>query len=140
MEIVLTNLPEEKRRLLQSLELFAHEHELPAKVVQAADLALEEHLTNIMSYAFDEASLHRITVRLQVQDQCLVIQVEDDGRPFNPLERPCVDTAVPLHAKPIGGLGIHLMRQFMDELEYRREANRNVLCMRKRFQPFPTRS
>lgn len=139
MEIVLTNLPEEKQRLLRGLQLFAREHELPAEVLQAADLALEEHLTNIMSYAYDEASLHRIQVRLLVQEECLEIEVEDDGKPFNPLERPRVDTTVPLQAKPIGGLGIHLMRQFMDELAYRRESNRNILCMRKRFQLLPRR-
>ncbi len=56
----------------------------------------------------------------------------DNGCPFNPLDRPEVDTAIPLDEKPIGGLGVHLMRRFMDELDYRREDGRNVFRMRKK--------
>jgi len=58
--------------------------------------------------------------------------VEDDARPFNPLERAPVDTTVPLDQKPLGGLGIHMIRHSMDELEYRRDGGRNILTMRKR--------
>ena len=108
---------------------------MPAVVVRAADLALEEHLTNVMNYAYDDAQPHQIRVRLAVEQGHLLIEVEDDGKPFNPLQASEVDTSVPLEQKPIGGLGIHLMRRFMDELHYHREGNRNVLGMRKRLDP-----
>jgi len=58
--------------------------------------------------------------------------VEDDGKPFDPTQAPVVDTSLPLEKKPIGGLGIHLIRRAMDEMSYRRQANRNVLRMVKR--------
>jgi len=62
--------------------------------------------------------------------RCLVI--EDDAGPFNPLDAPAVDTSLPLEQKPLGGLGILLIRKSVDELEYRRSGNRNVLVMKNR--------
>ena len=132
MEIVLKNRPEEKPRLLQALEVFAAEHRLPAKARQAADLALEEHVTNVLKYAYSDTALHEIRVRLSCDERALHVEVEDDGRAFNPLEVPPVDTSVPLEQRSLGGLGVHLMRQFMDALDYRREGGRNILRMSKR--------
>ena len=63
------------------------------------------------------------------------MDVEDDGTPFDPLAAPPVDTSLPLGDKPIGGLGVHLMRQFMDELSYARADGKNMLRMRKRIGP-----
>jgi anti-sigma regulatory factor (Ser/Thr protein kinase) len=134
LEIVLTNRPGEKPRLLKALEAFAAEHRLPAKVFQAADLALEEHVTNVLHYAYADTALHKICVRLSCDELALLVEVEDDGRAFNPLDQPRVDTSVPLEQRPVGGLGIHLMRQFMDTLDYRREGGRNILRMTKRLE------
>jgi anti-sigma regulatory factor (Ser/Thr protein kinase) len=134
LEIVLTNRPEEKPRLLRALEAFAAEHRLPAKVLQAADLVLEEHVTNVLQYAYADTSLHEIRVRLSCDEGALHVEVEDDGRAFNPLEAPPVDTSIPMEERPIGGLGIHLMRRFMDGLDYRREGARNILRMTKRLE------
>ena len=132
MELILQNRPEEKQRLLSALEEFSQEHHLPAAVVQAVDLALEEHVTNVMAYAYEDAAPHDIRIRLRVENQSLQIEVEDDGVAYNPLSRPPVDTSVPLEEKPIGGLGVHLIRSLMDEVDYRREAGKNVLRMMKR--------
>lgn len=132
MEIVLQNQPEEKPRLLEALKTFAAEHHLPAKVRQAVDLALEEHLTNVMRYAYADTACHEIRIHLSCDARTLHVEVEDDGRAFNPVEAPAVDTSIPLEQRPIGGLGIHFMRQFMDTLEYRHEGGRNILRMTKR--------
>ncbi len=132
MEITLKNRPEEKRRLLAALESFVGTHQLPKAVFQAADLVLEEHLTNVMSYAYDDRQEHEIRVRLEAGDSQLVIEVEDDGRAFDPTQVPEVDTSLPLDQRPIGGLGIHLIRRCMDEARYLRRANRNVLRLIKR--------
>jgi len=134
LEIVLTNRPEERPRLLQALEAFAAEHRLPAKVLRAADLALEEHMTNVFNHAYADAALHEIRVRLSCDGGALCVEVEDDGRAFNPLEAPSADTSIPLEERSIGGLGIHLMRRYMDELDYRRESGRNILRMTKRLE------
>lgn len=132
VEVLLTNQPKERQRLAALLETFAHEQRLPAAVLQAADLALEEHLTNVMSYGYTGAGRHEILVRLQVKEGWLLVEVSDDGEAFNPLERPPADLSLPLEQRPIGGLGVHLMRQYMDDLAYERVAGRNVLRMKKR--------
>jgi len=106
-------------------------------MVQAADLCLEEHLTNVIEYGLGDSGQHQIAVRFALEQNFFVVEVKDDGKAFDPLQRPEVNTAVPLEDKPVGGLGIHLMRRFMDELAYRRESGRNVLTMRKRL-PAPT--
>ena len=132
VQVRLTNQPKEKQRLLRSLQEFAQTQKLPAPVLQAADLALEEHLTNVMNYGYADTRSHEILVRMEIVDGAFQIEVEDDGQPFNPLARPPVNTSIPLEDRPIGGLGIHLIRQYMDEVAYRREGDRNVLQMRKR--------
>ena len=132
MEIVLTNQPAQRRDLVAALEAFARQHQLAASIRQAADLALEEHLTNIVRYGYEDARPHEVRVRLGLEEGCLVIEVQDDGKAFDPLQIPKVDTSVPLESKPVGGLGIHLIRSFMDEVKYCRQAGCNILRMRKR--------
>ena len=105
---------------------------MPASATQAAELALEEHLTNVFNYGYSDNVVHEIIVRFSVNDDWFQIEIEDDGRRFNPLERPPVDTSMPLEQRPIGGLGIHLIRKFMDELDYQRVDGKNVLRMRKK--------
>jgi anti-sigma regulatory factor (Ser/Thr protein kinase) len=134
LEIILTNQPGEAQRLFKALEEFAAEHDLPAKAVQAADLALEEHVTNVLNHGYTDTAPHEICVRLSCIDRLFAIEVKDDGRPFNPLEQPEVDTTIPLEERPMGGLGIHLMRKFMDSLEYRRVGEHNLLRMTKRLE------
>ena len=137
MQVSLINQPNEKRKLQEALQEFARDHRLSKKVLQAADLSLEEHLTNVMNYGFDDARVHEILVRLEIADGELQIEIEDDGRSFNPLKAPEPDLHLPLSERPVGGLGIHLIRKFMDGLGYRREGNRNVFRMCKRLEPSP---
>jgi anti-sigma regulatory factor (Ser/Thr protein kinase) len=132
VQVSLTNSPREKQKLLQALQEFARDHRLPEKVLQAADLSLEEHLTNVMNYGFHDSQVHQILVRLEMVDGGFQIEVEDDGKAFNPLDYPGPDLNLPASERPIGGLGIHLIRQFMDQLGYRREGGRNIFQMRKK--------
>jgi anti-sigma regulatory factor (Ser/Thr protein kinase) len=89
---------------------------------------LEEHLTNLATHG----GAHEMLVKCSVEGDYLLIEVEDDGAAYDPCSRAPVDVTVPLDQKPIGGLGIHLMKQFLDELNYVRRAGRNVLTMKKR--------
>lgn len=73
-----------------------------------------------------------MVVEFRVENGFLTVEVEDDGSAFDPLSRGPVDTSIPLEKKPIGGLGIHLMREMLDKLSYYQRADRNVLEMRKR--------
>ena len=134
VELILTNEPDDRKRLHSALEEFAAEHSISAKALRAADLALEEYLTNVFTHGFEQRGAHAAVIRMAVDAPWLKIEVEDEGKPFNPLEHPKVDTTKPLAEKEIGGLGIHLMRQFMDDLDYRRSGRTNLLTMRKRLE------
>lgn len=131
-ELTLRNQQSEVSRLQDQLESFARKHGLPARVLHDVQLALEEHLANILSHAYEDALEHLINVCAQLSATELRIRVEDDGRPFNPLDRPEPDLSQPIEERPIGGLGIHMMRKSVDGMEYRREGGRNFLVMTKR--------
>jgi serine/threonine-protein kinase RsbW len=73
-------------------------------------------------------------VRLDVEPAEVRVEVEDDGRPFNPLEAPDADTTSPLEERPIGALGIHLVRKLTDGLDYKRQADKNLLTLKKKLQ------
>ncbi len=129
--IVLPNQLTELERVAREVEAFGAAHGIAAKPIFDVTLALDEILTNVISYGYPQGGEHVITVRLAVQAAELVIEVEDDGRPFNPLTVAPPDLEQSPQQRPIGGLGLHLVRQMMDRLEYRREQNKNFLVMIK---------
>ena len=131
-ELTLPNQRSEIARLQDQLESFAHQHGLAARALHDAQLALEEHLTNVLSHGYDDTLEHQIRVRVQLNKPELRIEVEDDGVPFNPLAQPAPDISKPIEERPIGGLGIHMMRKSLDGMEYRREYGKNILTMTKR--------
>lgn len=128
----LKNEISEIERMSQAVEEFGQDHNLPSQVLFDMNLALEEIVTNVISYGFVDDGEHHIVIRLSLHQGVLTAAVEDDGRPFNPLEAPISGTDAPLEKGPMGGFGIHLVRKAMDEIEYRRENNRNILVMSKK--------
>jgi len=115
-----------------ALDELATRHRLPARCVARLHLAIEEHLANIIAHGGYPGPTGTITVRFELEPDALRVEIEDDAGPFNPLDAPAVDTSLPLEQKPLGGLGILLIRKSVDELEYRRSGNRNVLVMKNR--------
>ena len=134
VEVSLRHLRSEIPLVHQALDELAARHGLSARSVARLHLALEEHLANIISHGGKSGGTGAITVRFALEPSVLRAEIEDDASPFNPLETPEVDTTLPLEKKPLGGLGIHLIRKSVDELEYRRADNRNVLVMKIRFE------
>lgn len=128
--VELKNSLSEIARLKRIVDEFARRHQIEAQTLRNMDLALDEILTNIISYGYDEGGEHRIVIRLALEQGKWTVEVEDDGRPFNPLTAPAPDTKQLLEERPIGGLGIHLVRKNIDELDYRRQQDRNILIMR----------
>ena len=131
VEIKLNNKLSELGRLNQSLTEFGARHGLAPSLVHDLNLALEEILTNIISYGYTDNREHEIRVSFSMQPGAVRIDVEDDGQPFNPLEAPEADTTKPLEERTIGGLGIHLVRKLMNGLEYQRQEGKNLLVMKK---------
>ncbi len=135
LTLKLKNDLSELERASTTLDEFGHQHAIPAAALFDLHLALDEILTNVMSYGYDDDAQHEIVVHLSASPDCppyhVEIRVEDDGRPFNPLAAAPPDVQASIADRPVGGLGIYLVRRVMDDLEYRRQQGKNMLVMRK---------
>ena len=130
-KVTLVNKLSESERLSKIIEDFAEEKNLSLKLLFEINVALDEILTNIVSYAYNDKAEHKILVRLFSLKDGLKIQVEDEGIAFNPLQRAEPDITKSVMERPIGGLGIHMVRKLVDELKYKRENNKNILTLIK---------
>ena len=88
---------------------------------------MEEIVTNIVKYAHGDDRPHEIAVSISLVAGQAVLCIEDDGRPFNPLAAPPPDTEGPIQQRPVGGLGIHLVREMSESIGYRRIEGKNRL-------------
>ena len=131
MNLVVVNDISEVERLHRSVSQFCREQGLSSEIEGNLGLALEEILVNVIRHGHPEGGKHEIQVQLSLEQDCVIATVEDDGIAFNPLEAPEPDLDSPIETRPIGGLGIHLVRKITDGLEYRRHEGRNRLVMRK---------
>jgi anti-sigma regulatory factor (Ser/Thr protein kinase) len=129
--IQIKNRISEITQVSQSLSDFCTKHQLPKKTMNDLDLALDEILNNIINYGYDDQSEHEISIQLYLAEEYILLTVIDDGRKFNPMDVPSADTESSLQERPIGGLGIHLLRNVMDEVDYKYEKNKNCLTMKK---------
>lgn len=128
---VLKNRLTELETLRACLEQFAEIHELPPRATFETNLALDELVTNIISYGYTDDCEHDIRIDMTLTDGILTLRVVDDGEPFNPLEAAPPDLDSPLEERAVGGLGIHLVRKVMDDVHYRRDGRANVLTLTK---------
>ena len=134
MLITLKNNISEIERLANAVIQFGHENKFSDKVIFDVNLALEEVVNNVISYAYKDNNEHQINISMELEGQVLVLKVEDDGTPFNPLAAPEPDIDKPLEEREPGGLGLFFVRNMTDELEYKREKDRNILIMKKKIQ------
>lgn len=94
-------------------------------------LASEEALVNVINYAYpDKYGNIEITYEVK-EDKRFVVEIIDWGIPFDPLSLPKPDVEAPIEKRKVGGLGIYLIRTIMDEVNYRRDQNRNILTLTK---------
>ncbi len=121
----------ELNTLCRHLEDCGNAMELPQKCLFEINLGLDELFTNIISYGFDDGIEHQIKFSLAKEQETLVVQVEDDGKPFNPLEATGPEVSQDLDTINIGGLGIHLVKKMMDEIDYQRVEGKNRLVLKK---------
>lgn len=132
LEVAVDNRLDEIERLSHLVEEFGRAHALSDDVIHALNLALDELITNVIVHGYEDAQPHPISVRLWRDDDTVGVEMEDDGRAFNPLEVPPPDLDAPIEERKVGGLGLFLVRAMMDQVEYRREQDRNIVTLRKR--------
>ena len=98
------------------------------------NLAIEEAVVNVMKYAYPSGTKGNVNIEAQANDVRLKFTITDSGMPFDPTVQTEVDTTLSAEERPIGGLGIHLVRQIMDSINYERVEGQNVLTLRKKLK------
>ena len=132
--IVLSNDTQEVLRLNAFTEEVCRAVELdPLKTAQVK-VAIEEAVVNVMQYAYPSGYRGEVTIEAASNGVRLKFTIIDGGKPFDPTVQAEVDTSLSAKERNIGGLGIHIMRQNMDSINYERIDNLNVLTLRKKLR------
>jgi len=134
LSIRMKNELAELQKVNQALEQFGELHQLPSGVSNVVSLALDEIITNIVSHGYQDHEEHYIDIRISLEQGMLNVVIEDDGVGFNPLGIDSPDTSSALEDRPIGGLGIHLVRNVMDDVSYAFRNERNRLVLTKKLE------
>jgi anti-sigma regulatory factor (Ser/Thr protein kinase) len=134
LSMVLINRRQELAHLGERVDQFGKECGLPKDETARVNLVLDEIVSNIIKYGYDDAQEHQILVSVALEGDLLTISIDDDGKPFNPLEIPPPDLELSIEERPIGGLGLFLVKSIVDTLQYRRERDHNILTLKKRIR------
>jgi PAS domain S-box-containing protein len=118
----------------QEFQKFAEEHGIPVDIGRRISILFDDLLSNVISYAFPDDEAHEIEIRTELATNRLTVTISDDGIPFNPLGAGTPDTDLPLDKRALGGLGIHLIRNLVDDMSYQRRVERNVLTLVKHIE------
>ena len=100
--------------------------------IMQINLAIEEAVVNVMNYAYPEGTKGDITIEAKSNGTEMIFIISDTGKPFDPTAKPEVDITKSAEDRAIGGLGIHLIRQIMDRINYERIDGHNILTLIKK--------
>ena len=121
----------ELKKLRQHLNNFGQFNGITENCIFEINICLDELFTNIVSYGFTDDLEYLIRFTISMDDDVLTVNVEDEGIPFNPLEKQDPEfPADPINIK-IGGLGIYIVKKIMDDIHYRRSGGKNRLTLKK---------
>ena len=129
VEITLDGSMSELSRLAREIASFCSAHGLGEDPEFQLNLVLEELFTNSVEHGGCAGVSGCVAIRLEQSDGVVRVEFRDRGAPYNPLDAPRPDLAVPLADRAIGGLGVHFVRQMMQNLQYDRAGDWNRLSM-----------
>lgn len=132
LSLVLRNDLSELKRMSEAVSAWCRDNGLSSAAEFHINLALDEIVSNVIRYGWKDSDEHHLDVRLVVLNGEATLEIEDDAAPFNPLEAPAPDLDRHVDERPVGGLGIHLVRQVMDGLGYQRLDGKNQLVLKKK--------
>jgi sigma-B regulation protein RsbU (phosphoserine phosphatase) len=135
--ITLTNDIQQVPQLADFVDMVCEEVGMDMAVAIQMNLAMEEAVVNVMSYAYPVDTVGNVTITAESDGEQLQFTIIDSGTPFDPTAKEEVDTTLSAEERPIGGLGIHLVRQLMDSINYERIDGKNVLTLRKKLDKVP---
>jgi len=130
----LKNKLSELKSLNRHLNYWCSSIGLEANAIARINICLDELFTNIVYYGFDDGREHAVEFTLAGSNNFVTITIEDEAKPFNPLEK--IDPEFPENVEDaeIGGLGIFIIRKLMDSVTYERSQGKNKLTMKKKIQ------
>lgn len=131
-KLTIENQLEQLTLVASFVEELCEELGLDASLVFNLNLVLEEAMTNVIMYAFPEGGKHELELTAVTEGGTLSLVVKDSGIAFDPTAVPDADVTLTAEERPIGGLGIFLIRQIMDEVNYERVDECNILTMKKK--------
>jgi anti-sigma regulatory factor (Ser/Thr protein kinase) len=123
--------PDGATKVNAALAGFAQTHALPDAVRRSLSVALDELLANELSHGMAGRDTGLLMVDVELDPERLTVTLSDDGPPFDPFSKAAPDTTLSVEDRPIGGLGIHLVRKLMDEVSYERRDGHNVVVLVK---------
>ena len=129
----LTNNIADVPKLQEFVEKVCEKLKFDESMTMQMNLAIEEAVVNVMNYAYPPGVTGTISIEAQANDARLKFTIIDSGKPFDPTAKEEADTTLSLEERPIGGLGIYLVRQLMDSVNYERINDENILTLRKKF-------
>jgi sigma-B regulation protein RsbU (phosphoserine phosphatase) len=135
--ITLTNDIQQVPQLADFVDMVCEGVGMDMAVAIQMNLAMEEAVVNVMSYAYPVDTVGNVTITAESDGEQLQFTIIDSGTPFDPTAKEEVDTTLSAEERPIGGLGIHLVRQLMDSINYERIDGKNVLTLRKKLDKVP---
>ncbi len=131
ISIKLKNRLVELEKLKQAVSKMSSSIDCTKRRFKELDLILEELFTNVVTYGFDDEKEHDIELSMSCNNNSLLIRMEDDGQPFDITKAPTPDTKCGLDKRCVGGLGIHLVKHFIDECKYYRKKGKNIVILKK---------
>lgn len=120
---------------LDQVRPFLEHQNVPQKAIYAAELTLEEIVTNVFRYGFDDPAEATVEVGIDLKPSSLTLHFEDAGKPFNSAEAAEPLTPASLAEAPIGGLGLKMVRKSVQSMQYTRVEGKNHLTVQIHFQP-----
>jgi len=129
LTLAVKNSMEELPLASEAASRWISEQKLSPRIDYVAGLSIEELVTNCIKYAYDDNEVHLIAIELRLADTAVVLTITDDGRPFDPLKAPTPNLDLPIEERPLGGLGIHLLRNLCQRVEYARVDGRNRVTL-----------
>lgn len=134
LEISIANDREAIPEIVAAVGALIEENGLPPDIAYALELAIDELVTNAISYGYPEGGSGKVTVEAGIESDRVVLVVRDDGIAFDPLhESPEPTLEGTVEDRPIGGLGLHLVEAMMDEVAYeRRDGENRLTCVKRR--------
>ncbi len=131
--LTLHNNIEQIALLPEFVDAVAEEAQLDHEAIFNLNLALEEAVSNVIMYAYPEKTDNVVDIEAMVDGKGVSFVITDSGKPFDPTAKETVDINADMGERPIGGLGIHLVRTIMDTVNYERKEGKNVLTITKNY-------